>query len=48
VPSSVRYNPRSRIREEVVAAEQEDLTEGENALLELLNRKLRRELKKAA
>ena len=34
--------------EEVIAAEQEDLTEGEKALLELLNRKLRRELKKAA
>jgi DNA topoisomerase-1 len=34
--------------EEVIAAEQEDLTEGEQALLKLLNRKLRRELKKAA
>jgi hypothetical protein len=34
--------------EEVIVAEQEDLTEGEKALLELLNRKLRRELKKAA
>jgi DNA topoisomerase-1 len=34
--------------EEVIAAEQEDLTEGEKALLELLNRKLRRELRKAA
>ena len=34
--------------EEVIAAEKEDLTEGEKALLELLNRKLRRELKKAA
>ncbi len=34
--------------EEVIAAEQEDLTEGEKALLELLNKKLRRELKKAA
>jgi DNA topoisomerase-1 len=34
--------------EEVIAAEQEDLTEGEKALLELLNRKLRHELRKAA
>jgi DNA topoisomerase-1 len=34
--------------EEVIAAEQEGLTEGEKALLELLNRKLRRELRKAA
>ena len=34
--------------EEVIVAEQGDLTEGEKALLELLNRKLRRELKKAA
>ncbi len=34
--------------EEIIAAEQEDLTEGEKALLELLNRKLRHELKKAA
>ncbi|MDP9409846.1 MAG: DNA topoisomerase IB [Actinomycetota bacterium] len=34
--------------EEVIAAEQGDLTEGERALLELLNRKLRRELGKAA
>jgi DNA topoisomerase-1 len=34
--------------EEVIVAEQEDLTEEEKALLELLNRKLRRELKKAA
>jgi len=34
--------------EEVIAAEQEDLTDGERALLELLNRRLRRELKKAA
>jgi DNA topoisomerase I len=34
--------------EEVIAAEQEDLTEGEKALLELLNKKLRRELRKAA
>ncbi len=34
--------------EEVIAAEQEDLTEGEKALLELLNKKLRRELKRAA
>ena len=34
--------------EEVIAAEQGDLSEGEKALLELLNRKLRRELGKAA
>lgn len=34
--------------EEVIAAEQGDLTEWEKALLELLNRKLRRELGKAA
>jgi len=34
--------------EEVIAAEQGDLTEGEKALLELLNKKLRRELRKAA
>lgn len=34
--------------EEAIAAEQGDLTEGEKALLELLNRKLRRELSKAA
>ena len=34
--------------EEVIAAEQRDLTEGEKALLELLNKKLRRELEKAA
>ena len=34
--------------EEVIAAEQEALTEGEKALLELLNRKLRHELRKAA
>ncbi|MDQ4126749.1 MAG: DNA topoisomerase IB [Actinomycetota bacterium] len=34
--------------EGVIAAEQGDLTEGEKALLELLNRKLRRELSKAA
>jgi DNA topoisomerase I len=34
--------------EEVIAAEQGDLTEGEKALLDLLNRKLRRELKEAA
>jgi DNA topoisomerase-1 len=34
--------------EEVIAAEQEDLTEGEKALLELLKKKLRRELGKAA
>lgn len=34
--------------EEVIAAEQNDLTEGEKELLELLNKKLRRELRKAA
>ena len=34
--------------EEIIAAEQEELTDGENALLELLNKKLRRELRKAA
>jgi DNA topoisomerase-1 len=34
--------------EEVIAAEQEDLTTGEKALLELLSQKLRRELRKAA
>ena len=34
--------------EEVIAVEQGDLTEGEKALLELLNRKLRPELGKAA
>jgi DNA topoisomerase-1 len=34
--------------EEVIAAEQEDLTEAEKALLRLLKRKLRRELRKAA
>jgi DNA topoisomerase-1 len=34
--------------EEVIAAEQGDLTEGERALLDLLNRKLRRELERAA
>ncbi len=34
--------------EEIIAAEQGDLTEGEKALLELLNKKLRRELRKAA
>ena len=34
--------------EEVIAAEQGDLTKGEMALLELLNKKLRRELKEAA
>ena len=34
--------------EEVIAAEQGDLTEGEKALLDLLQRKLRRELEKAA
>jgi DNA topoisomerase-1 len=34
--------------EEVIAAEQEDLTEAERALLSLLKRKLRRELRKAA
>jgi DNA topoisomerase I len=34
--------------EEIIAAEQEGLTEGERSLLELLNTKLRRELSKAA
>jgi DNA topoisomerase I len=34
--------------EEIIATEQEDLTEAEKALLDLLRRKLRRELKKAA
>lgn len=34
--------------EEVIAAEQGDLTEGERALLDLLSKKLRRELEKAA
>ena len=34
--------------EEMVAAEQGGLTEGEEALLKLLNKKLRRELGKAA
>jgi DNA topoisomerase-1 len=34
--------------EEVIVAEQGDLTEEEEALLELLHRKLRRELEKAA
>ncbi len=34
--------------EEIIAAEQEGLTEGEEALLSLLNKKLRRELSKAA
>ena len=34
--------------EEVIAAEQGDLTDEEKALLDLLNKKLRRELKKAA
>jgi DNA topoisomerase I len=34
--------------EEIIAAEQKDLTEAEKALLELLNKKLRRELRKAA
>ena len=34
--------------EEIIAAEQEDLTEAEKALLRLLNKKLRRELRKAA
>jgi DNA topoisomerase IB len=33
---------------EEVVARQEGLTEGEEALLELLNKKLRRELRKAA
>jgi DNA topoisomerase-1 len=34
--------------EEIISAEQEDLTEAEKALLRLLKRKLRRELRKAA
>ena len=34
--------------EEVIVAEQSDLTEEEKALLELLNKKLRRELEQAA
>jgi DNA topoisomerase IB len=34
--------------EEILVAEQGDLTEDENALLELLQKKLRRELEKAA
>ena len=34
--------------EEIIAAEQGGLTEGEEALLELLKKKLRRELSKAA
>jgi DNA topoisomerase I len=34
--------------EEVIAAEQGGLTEGERALLELLNKKLRRESRRAA
>jgi hypothetical protein len=34
--------------EEVIVAEQGDLTEDEKALLELLQKKLRRELEKAA
>jgi len=34
--------------EEIIAAEQEDLTKGEKALLELLNEKLRREMRKVA
>jgi len=34
--------------EEVIAAEQGGLTEGEKALLDLLKKKLRRDLEKAA
>ena len=34
--------------EEIIAAEQEDLTDAERALLKLLKRKLRRELRKTA
>jgi DNA topoisomerase-1 len=34
--------------EEIIGAEQKVLTDGEKALLELLNKKLRRELRKAA
>ena len=36
------------LMEEIIAAEQGDLTEGERALLELLNKKLRREMRRAA
>jgi hypothetical protein len=34
--------------QEIIAAEQDDLTEGEKELLRLLNRKLRREFREAA
>ena len=34
--------------DEVIAAEQVDLTEGEKALLDLLNKELRRDLRGAA
>ena len=34
--------------EEIIAAEQKDLTDSEKALLKLLKKKLRRELSKAA
>jgi hypothetical protein len=34
--------------EEIIAATQEDLTEAEKALLKLLKKELRRELRKAA
>jgi hypothetical protein len=34
--------------EEIIAAEQNALTEGEKELLKLLNKKLRRELREAA
>jgi DNA topoisomerase-1 len=37
-----------KLMEEIIAAEQEGLNEEERALLELLNKKLRRELRKAA
>ena len=39
---------RAEQLEEIISAEQEDLTEAEKALLRLLKRKLRRELRKAA
>lgn len=37
-----------RIEEDIAAQQGEELTEGETALLELLNRKLRRELEEKA
>ena len=44
--SMIAYH--GRLVEEIIAAKQEGLNEGEKALLELLNKKLRRELRKAA